>query len=312
MADRRQLVKRDDGSPSVKRQCELVERNRSSYYYEPLGEPPETFALMREIDEIYTDHPCYGSRRIEAVLCRRGHGVGRGRVVRLMRLMGIEGKRPGPRTTRPAPGHKVHPNLLKNMTVDGPCQVWASDITYLPMPKGTMYLTVVMDWYSRCILSWELSNSLDGDFCVRALETALEGPERPQVFHTDQGCQYTMRDFTGVLGANGIAISMSGRGRAYDNIFVERFWRSLKHELIYKNDFQTVPELRRAVSEYINHYNTDRPQQALGHKTPWEIHVRGLDDTPSGNQLESKCGGSQSPSSTPPTNQTIHSRSGGS
>ena len=131
------------------------------------------------------------------------------------------------------------------------------------------------------------------------------------MFHTDQGCQYTMRDFTNVLGANGIAISMSGRGRAYDNIFVERFWRSLKHELIYKNDFQTVPELRRAISEYINHYNTDRPHEALGYKTPWEIHTRGLDDTPSGNQLESKCGGSQSPSSAPPTNQTIHSRSGG-
>lgn len=317
VADRRQLIKRDDGSPSVKRQCELLGLNRSSYYYEPLGETEETFRLMREIDAIYTEHPCYGSRRIAAVLRRRGIAVGRGRVVRLMRLMGIEGKQPGQRTTRPAPGHKIYPNLLKGMAVDGPGQVWASDITYLPMPKGTMYLAVVMDWHSRCILSWELSNSLDGDFCVRALERALEGPEKPQVFHTDQGCQYTSRDFTDVLRDHGIAISMSGRGRAYDNIFVERFWRSLKHEEIYKNEYRTVADLRRAVAAYIHHYNTGRPHQALGYMFPWEVHVRGLDAPAAGTDSmppkKTGAGARRTPDPAPSDeHQEVHSRSGAS
>ncbi|MBT3290788.1 MAG: IS3 family transposase [Victivallales bacterium] len=191
VADRRQLIERNHGSLGINRQCELVGLNRSSYYYEPKGETEETFALMGEIDRIYTAHPCYGSRRIAAVLRRQGMAVGRDRVVRLMRLMGIEGKQPGQRTTRPAPGHKVYPNLLKGTAIDRPGQAWATDITYLPMQKGTMYLTAIMDWHSRYIVAWELSNSLDSDFCLRALEKALEVAAPPELFHSDQGCQYT-------------------------------------------------------------------------------------------------------------------------
>jgi len=312
VADRRQLIERNHGSLGISRQCELVGLNRSSYYYEPQGETEETLALMREIDRIYTDHPCYGSRRIAAVLRRQGMAVGRGRVVRLMRLMGIEGKQPGQRTTRPAPGHRIYPNLLKATVVDRPGQAWATDITYLPMPNGTMYLTVIMDWYSRYVIAWELSNTLDSEFCVRALENALDRAGAPEVFHSDQGCQYTAQGFTGVLEDHGVAISMSGRGRAYDNIFVERFWRALKYEEIYKNEYGGARELRRAVEDYIHHYNTDRPHQALGYHTPWEVYVNRLD------AAELKCNsgiqtwGSQEPSSAPPTNQGIHSRSGGS
>ena len=302
VADRRQLIERNHGSLSINRQCELVGLNRSSYYYEPQGESEETFALMREIDRIYTDHPCYGSRRIVAVLRRQGIAVDRGRVVRLMRLMGIEGKLPGQRTTRPAPGHKVHPNLLKGRTVEQPGEAWASDITYLPMPKGTMYLTVVMDWYSRYVVAWELSNSLDCDFCVRALERALEGAEAPDLFHSDQGCQYTARGFTVVLEGHNVAISMSGRGRAYDNILVERFWRSLKYEEIYKHEYGSVDELRRAVAEYIHHYNTERPHQALDYHTPWEIYMNRLDAAESKDNTGIQTWGSQEPLSAPPTN----------
>ena len=318
VADRRQLIERNHGSLSINRQCGLVGLNRSSYYYEPQGESEETFALMREIDRIYTDHPCYGSRRIVAVLRRQGIAVDRDRVVRLMRLMGIEGKLPGQRTTRPAPGHKVHPNLLRGRTVERPGEAWASDITYLPMPKGTMYLTVVMDWYSRYVVAWELSNSLDCDFCVRALESALEGAEAPDLFHGDQGCQYTARGFTVVLEGHNVAISMSGRGRAYDNILVERFWRSLKYDEIYSraagetarrrrersgnHEYGSVDELRRAVAEYIHHYNTERPHQALDYHAPWEIYMNRLDAAESKGNTGIQTWGSQEPLSAPPTN----------
>ena len=299
--DRRQLIKRQDASLSVQRQCALLSLNRASFYYQPQGEPAETFLLMRQIDEHYTAHPCYGSRRIRAVLARQGVAVSRERVIRLMRLMGIEGQQPGPRTTRPAPGHKRYPNLLRNVAVDHVGQVWASDITYLPMRTGTMYLTVIMDWYSRCILAWELSNTLDSDFCVRALRDALAQHAPPQVFHSDQGCQYTADAFTAVLRDHAIAISMSGRGRAYDNIFVERFWRSLKTEHLYKHDYDHAAALRQGVAEYLHHYNTDRPHQALGYAVPWEVHVSGLDTPAPPPQISSTGGGGQPAVSAPPT-----------
>jgi putative transposase len=310
VADRRQLIKRNDESLSTARKCELIDLNRSSYYFEPQGETEETFALMRQIDRIYTDHPYYGSRRIEAVLRREGTPASRDRIVRLMRLMGIEGKQPGRRTTKAAPGHKVYPNLLKNLKVDRPGQVWCSDITYLPMPKGTMYLVAIMDWHSRCVLSRELSNSLDSDFCVRALERALDGPEKPEVFHSDQGCQYTSQAFTGVLQAHGIAISMSGRGRAYDNIFIERFWRSLKHEEIYKHEYESAPALRQAVDAYINFYNLDRPHQALDYHTPWETHLSGLAIPAATAHSDDTQGRAQPAIPAPPTSYETHSRGG--
>ena len=310
MADRRQLIKRKHASLSVKRQCELLEMNRSSYYFEPEGEPPETFELMRQIDRLYTDHPYFGSRRIAAVLRRGGQPVSRDRVVRLMRLMGLEGKQPGQCTTRPAPGHKVYPNLLRSLVVNRPGQVWASDITYVPMPRGTMYLVVVMDWHSRCVLAWALSNSLDSDFCLRALQQALSAHPAPDVFHSDQGCQYTSQAFTDVLKARGIPISMSGRGRAYDNIFVERFWRSLKHEELYKHDYTSVDALRRAIAAYIRFYNTDRPHQALGYDTPWETHLSGLaKPAPTAHGVAPQ-GRAQAAVSAPPTSLETHSRGG--
>lgn len=280
VADRRQLIKRDHASLSLARQCALLELHRSTYYCEPQGESAETYDLMRTIDRVYTDHPEYGSRRLQAVLRREGRHESRGRIARLMRVMGIEGKQPGPRTTRRAPGHAVYPNLLRNRAVEHVGEVWASDITYVPMRTGTLYLVVIMDWSSRCILAWELSNSLDSDFCVRALQAALVRHGQPAIFHSDQGCQYTSQAFTDVLKDRQIKISMSGRGRAYDNIFVERFWRSLKHEQLYKHEYDTVAALRQGVAAYIAHYNTNRPHQALGYEVPWEVHVSGLANAP--------------------------------
>jgi len=198
-------------SLSVKRQCELLGLPRSSYYCEPTGESRENLDLMNRIDRIYTACPFYGSRRIRDELWRQGIEVGRGRVIRLMRLMGIEGKLPGRRTTRPAPGHKVYPNRLRDRRVERAGEVWATDITYLPMRHGTMYLVAVMDWYSRAILAWEISNSLDTDFCLRVLDEALERHEAPEIFHSDQGCQFTSTAFTARLKEHGIAISMAGR-----------------------------------------------------------------------------------------------------
>lgn len=309
MADRRRLIKRDHESLSLKRQCELLSLNRSSFYYVPQGESEENLWLMRKIDELYIAHPFYGSRRIRTALGRQGISVGRDRVRRLMRVMGIEGKLPGRRTTRSAPGHKIYPNVLKGLSVERAGQVWCSDITYVPMHKGTMYLTVIMDWYSRAVLSWQLSNTLDSDFCVQALQAALERYGKPDVFHSDQGCQYTSGAFTSVLKSHQITISMSGRGRAYDNIFVERFWRSLKYEEVYKHEYNTVRELREAVSGYMRFYNVCRPHQALGDKTPWDVYT-GLDPVPTPPILSRQRWRAQPAFSAPPTSSTSHSRSG--
>lgn len=267
------MIERNHEDLSLKRQCELLCLNRSSFYYDPNTEGSDlNRVLMRLIDEIYTEHPYFGSRRIRRSLERWfGIHVSRDRVARLMRLMGIEGKAPGKRTTVRHPAHKVYPNLLRNLDVVRSNQVWCVDITYIPMRRGTLYLVCIMDWYSRNILAWELSNSLDSDFCVRALEFAL-ATGMPEIFHSDQGCQFTSKAFTEVLKAHQITISMSGRGRCYDNIFIERFWRSLKSEEIYKYDFETVAEARRVIGEYIKFYNTHRPHQALGDLTPFEVY----------------------------------------
>ncbi len=226
---------------------------------------------MRLIDEQYTRTPFYGSRRMTVVLAGLGHEVNRKRVQRLMRRMGLEGVAPGPRTSQAHPGHKVYPYLLRDLVIDRPDQVWASDITYIPMRSGFMYLVAIMDWYSRHVVAWSLSNTLETAFCLDALERAL-GEARPEIFNSDQGVQYTSADFTGTLGRHGVAIGMDGRGRVFDNIFVERLWRTVKYELIYLHDFTDGLELYRALSEYFDFYNQSRPHQALGYRTPSALY----------------------------------------
>jgi putative transposase len=226
---------------------------------------------MRLIDEQYTRTPFYGSRRMTVVLQGLGHGVNRKRVQRLMRLMRLEGVAPGPRTSAPHPEHKVYPYLLRDLAVERPDQVWASDITYIPMQRGFMYLVAILDWYSRYVVAWSLSNTLETAFCLEALEQALTGA-RPEIFNSDQGSPYTSAEFTGPLHAQGVAISMDGRGRAFDNIVVERLWRTVKYELIYLHEFSDGLELHQALSSYFAFYNQARPHQALGYQTPAAVY----------------------------------------
>jgi putative transposase len=225
---------------------------------------------MRKIDEQYLRTPFYGSRRMAVWLCREGHEVNRKRVQRLMRIMGLEAIYPKPRTTVTVACHK-YPYLLRNLEITRPNQVWAADITYVPLRSGYLYLTAVLDWYSRYVLAWQLSNSLDSDFCLTTLEEAL-GRGRPEIFNTDQGVQYTSREFTGRLEKAGIAISMDGRGRALDNVFIERLWRSVKYEEVYLKDYTSGEECRSGLTAYLKFYCNERPHQALGYRTPAEVH----------------------------------------
>jgi putative transposase len=263
----------DFGHPrlSVRRQCELLGLNRASLYYEPATESTENLRLMRKIDEQYLKTPFYGSRRMTVWLIKQGEKVNRKRVRRLMALMGLEAIHPGPRTTVRDPDHKVYPYLLRDVAIERRDQVWSSDITYLPMSHGFMYLTVVMDWYSRFVLSWRLSNSLDGRFCLETLEEALSGG-KPEIFNTDQGVQYTSRSFTGLVESAGALVSMDGRGRALDNVFVERLWRSLKYEEVYLNSHDNVIALECGVSNWLRFYNHERPHQSLEYRTPAEVY----------------------------------------
>ena len=227
---------------------------------------------MRKIDELYTDDPSRGSRSIKRQLKRESIRVNRKRIQRLMRLMGIEAVYPKPRTTRRHPDHKVYPYLLRNMTIDRPNQVWAADITYVPMNRGFMYLVVVMDWYSRKILSWQVSNTMDADFCVEALQEALSRYGRPEIFNTDQGSQFTSKDFTGTLKEHDVKISMDGRGRCQDNIFIERLWWTVKYQYLYLRSFGNGSDLRRGLAGWISRYNHDRGHSALDDKTPDEVY----------------------------------------
>ncbi|KEQ16114.1 integrase [Endozoicomonas montiporae] len=258
---------------SIQRQCELIGLNRSSWYYQasPALESPENLNLMRLIDEQYTRTPFYGSRKIAAWLNEQGFPVNRKRIQRLMRLMGIQAVGPKPGTSLRNKEHKVYPYLLNGVDIVRPNQVWSTDITYCPMPQGFMYLVAIIDWYSRYVVSWELSNTLDADFCIHALDRALERGE-PDIFNTDQGCQFTSNDFLAPLQEREIRISMDGKGRALDNIFVERLWRSVKHEWLYTHEFKTVPELYTGLDEYFEFYNTERLHQSLSYKTPQAIH----------------------------------------
>ena len=256
---------------SLRRQCELLNLNRSSWYYQPAEESAYNLQLMRLIDEQYLQTPFYGWRRMTAHLRRQGHEVNHKRIWRLMRLMGIEAIYPGPKTSKSAPNHKIYPYLLKNLAITFPDQVWCADITYVPMPQGYMYLVAVMDWYSRFVLSWELSNTLETSFCLWALEGALNQAQ-PIIMNTDQGSQFTSHIFCQRLLLQEIRISMDGRGRYLDNIFIERLWRSLKYECLYLHHFDSVPELRQGLTAYFQFYNHERPHQSLDYQTPAEFY----------------------------------------
>jgi putative transposase len=256
---------------SVRRQCELLGLSRSSLYYEPGGEVAEDLRLMRLIDELYTARPFYGSRRMTIRLNEQGEEVNRKRVQRLMRVMGLEAIYPKPRLSLAGKGHRIYPYLLRGVTVERRDQVWSTDITYVPMPSGFMYLAAVIDWYSRYVLGWRLSNTLDGSFCLEMLEDALRGG-KPEVFNTDQGVQFTAAAFTGRLESAGVAVSMDGRGRALDNVFVERLWRSVKYEDIYIQGYETVPGLQRGLARYFAFYNDERPHQSLDYRTPAAVY----------------------------------------
>ena len=274
MGQKRALIEVGHPTLSVRRQCELLDLNRASLYYQAATETTENLRLMRLIDGQYLRTPFYGSRRMAAWLAREGEAVNRKRVQRLMGVMGLEAIHPRPRTTVPDPDHKVYPYLLRGVAIERIDQVWSSDITYLPLERGFMYLTVVMDWHSRYVLSWRLSNTLDGRFCQESLEEALRG-RKPEIFNTDQGVQYTARAFTGRLESAGVAVSMDGRGRALDNIFVERLWRSLKYEEVYLKGYGGVAELEAGVSAWLRFYNHERPHQSLSYRTPAEVYHEG-------------------------------------
>ena len=253
---------------SVQRQCELLGLPRSTYYYQPRPESAENLRLMRRLDELYLNCPFFGSRRMAVTL-----GVNRKRMQRLMAILGIEAHYPKPNLSRPAPGHEVYPYLLRGVSIERPNQVWSTDITYIPMRAGFLYLVAVMDWFSRFVLSWELSNTMETGFCLAALESAFRFGQ-PEIWNSDQGSQFTAAEFLAPLKKRNISISMDGRGRALDNVFIERLWRSLKYELIYPGDFASGAELLPALDRYFHFYNQRRPHQALGYRTPAELFPR--------------------------------------
>jgi putative transposase len=257
---------------SIRRQCELVSLNRATYYWQPASESPLNLELMQLIDQEYTRAPFYGYRKMTARLNKQhGFTVNHKRIARLMGKMGLQAIYPCPRTSVPDRQHKKYPYLLRGLDIKRPYQVWAADITYVPMPHGFMYLVAILDWFSRFVVAWQLSNTLDGAFCVEALRQALQHGQ-PEIFNTDQGVQFTAQAFTQELEAADICISMDGRGRVFDNIFVERLWRTVKYEDIYIKEYATVPELLNGLGDYFDLYNYERPHQSLGYCTPADVH----------------------------------------
>jgi putative transposase len=271
---KRALVELDDPHLSIFRKCELVGLNRSTYYLPPATGSEEDLRLMRLIDEQYLETPFYGNRRMTASLRRRGEVVNRKRVQRLMRVMGLEALHPGPRTTVAGPDARAYPYLLRDRVLTRIDEVWSSDITYVPMRRGFMFLTAVIDWFSRYVLSWRLSNTLDAGFCLEALDEALSGG-RPEIFNTDQGSQFMSREYTGRLEGAGVAVSRDGRGRAIDNVFVERLWRSVKYEDIYIKNYENAIDLESGLSAYFRFYDEERPHQSLDYRTPGEVYRAG-------------------------------------
>jgi putative transposase len=270
--DLRPLVDRIHADISVRRQCELLGVNRAGLYYRPVGESEENLLLMRLLDEQYTRAPFYGSRRMTEWLATQGFEVNRKRVSRLMVVMGIEAVYPKPRLSQPGEGHRIYPYLLRGTEVKSVNQVWSTDITYIRMARGFAYLVAVMDWFSRFVLSWSLSLTMELDFCVEALKRALRRG-RPNIFNSDQGSQFTSEKFTGELEAREIAISMDGRGRCMDNIFIERLWRSLKYEEVYLKDYASVAEAKNSIARYFHFYNHERLHQSLDYRTPAAIYT---------------------------------------
>ncbi len=271
MSERRGQIHTEHGLAKTRR-CELLDVARSSAYYHPEPVSEEDLALMRLIDEIHLKLPFYGSRRVRDELEDQGHRVKR--IQRLMRQMGLRALYPRRRTSQPGKGHKIYPYLLRDLSIERANQAWATDICYLPMAKGFMYLVAIMDWHSRRVLSWRVSNTLDTDFCIEALEEALQRFGTPEIFNTDQGSQFTSEAFTGVLNDHGIHISMDGKGRWIDNVFVERLWRSVKYEDVYLRAYETPTELRAGLARYFAFYNARRRHSALDRRTPDAVYFR--------------------------------------
>jgi putative transposase len=270
LAQRRELIETIK-QPSIREQCQLLNISRGSYYYAPCPETEENLRLMRLLDELHLKHPVYGSRRLTVMLDRAGHLVSRKRVVRLMRVMGLEALYPRRSLSQPGEGHVIYPYLLRDLEVTGPDQVWCSDITYVPMACGFMYLVAVMDWWSRYVLAWELSNTMEADFCIRAWEAALaNGRGAPLISNTDQGSQYTSPGYIDAVESAGVEVSMDGRGRWMDNRFIERLWWSAKYEDIYRQDYGDGLAAGRGLGKWFGHYNTQRPHQSLKNATPAE------------------------------------------
>lgn len=271
MAERRAWIEPGHRRLSVRRQCELLGLHRSNLYYEPVPERAAELALMRLIDEEYLRHPFLGSRGMVLYLEQQGEVVNRKKVQRILRKMGLQSVAPQPRTTVRAAGHPVYPYLLRGVEITRPNQVWACDITYVPLSHGYLYLTAVMDWFSRYVLAWRLSNSLDVEFCLEALDEAL-ARGRPEIFNTDQGSQFTSAEFTGRLTKESIAISMDGKGRAIDNVMIERLWRTVKYENIYLMDYATGADCHQGLQAYFQYYSHERRHQGLSKQTPWQAY----------------------------------------
>lgn len=260
---------------SIRRQCELVGLNRSTYYWQPASETALNLALMEQIDKEYTRAPFYGYRKMTVRLVQKhGYEINHKRIARLMQKMGLQAIYAGPKTTIADKQHKKYPYLLRGLKINRPNQVWSTDITYIPMQQGFMYLVAIMDWFSRFVISWQLSNTLDGSFCLDALRIALQ-QGKPEIFNTDQGSQFTANAYVSELESSGIQVSMDGCGRAFDNIFVERLWRTVKYEDIYIKDYATVPDLFNGLGAYFQLYNYERPHQSLDYQTPAEVHFGG-------------------------------------
>ena len=266
------MIDHDSKDFSVREQCRILGINRSGLYYEAWPLTEETLKIMRLLDEEHTRHPFYGVPKMTEFLRRKGYRVGRDRVRTLLRSMGLEAVYPKPKTSIKAKDHKIYPYLLKDVEVIRPNQVWSADITYIRLEEGFVYLVAIVDWYSRYLISWRVSNTMDTNFCVEALEEALKYA-RPEIFNTDQGSQFTSMAFTGILEKNGISISMDAKGRVFDNIFIERLWRTVKYENIYIKDYKTIPDLKTGLIEYFDFYNGERYHQNLDYKTPWEVYI---------------------------------------
>ena len=275
MTERKAMIDKSHPIP-INRQCRILELNRSSYYYRGQGVSESDLERMRQIDEIHTKRPFYGSRRIGDWFEDQGLSVNRKRIQRLMRLMGIQALYPRKKTSRPDKEHKVYPYLLRGLDINQANQVWAADITYIPMAKGFLYLVAIMDWHSRKVLSWRLSNTMDDYFCVEVLNEAIQCYGKPEIFNTDQGAQFTSVDFTDILKEHDIAISMDGKGRWMDNVFIERLWRSLKYEEVYLKAYDSVAHAKESINSWFNLYNKERRHQSLQRKTPDTVYFHGL------------------------------------